>query len=145
MATVRDILSKKGNFVASVDQNATVLEAAKLMNDLRIGAVVVTDGGQVNGIFSERDILTRVVAAQRDPTTTKVGEVMTRRVAVCHPDTTVEECRSVMTRHRVRHLPVVEDNRLVGIITSGDVLALEIHAQQTTIEFMHQYLYGMTR
>lgn len=70
---------------------------------------------------------------------------MTTPVAVCHPDTSVEECRGVMTNKRIRHLPVVENGRLIGIVTSGDIMAQEIAAQQTTIEYMHQYLYGSSR
>lgn len=145
MATVRDILAKKGAFVAAVGRDHSVLDAAKEMNTRRVGSLVVTEGESVVGIFTERDILTRVVAVRRDPETTPVGEVMTAPVAVCHPDTTVEECRGVMTKQRIRHLPVVENGRLVGIITSGDILAREMAAQQSTIEYMHEYLYGASR
>jgi CBS domain-containing protein len=145
MATVRDILAKKGGYVAAVGRDHSVLDAAKEMNVRRVGSLVVIEGESVVGIFTERDILTRVVAVRRDPETTSVGEVMTAPVAVCHPETTVEECRGVMTNRRIRHLPVVADGRLVGIITSGDILAQEIAAQQTTIEYMHEYLYRASR
>ncbi len=145
MATVRDILAKKGGFVAAVARDHSVLDAAKEMNARRVGSLVVIEGDSVVGIFTERDVLSRVVAARRDPETTSVGQVMTAPVAVCHPETTLEECRGVMTNRRIRHLPVVADGRLVGIITSGDILAQEIAAQQTTIEYMHEYLYGSRR
>jgi len=145
MATVRDILAKKGGFVAAVARDHSVLAAAKEMNARRVGSLVVIEGDSVVGIFTERDVLSRVVAARRDPETTSVGQVMTAPVAVCHPETTLEECRGVMTNRRIRHLPVVADGRLVGIITSGDILAQEIAAQQTTIEYMHEYLYGSRR
>jgi CBS domain-containing protein len=145
MATVRDILANKGSCVAAIGENHSVLEAAREMNARRVGSLVVLEGETVVGIFTERDILTRIVAVQRDPAKTSVGEVMTTPVAVCHPGTTVEECRGVMTNKRIRHLPVVEDNRLVGIVTSGDIMASEIAAQQTTIEYMHEYLYGSPR
>ncbi len=145
MATVRDILAKKGSFVAAVSENDSVLQAAMEMNARRVGSLVVLDADKVVGIFTERDIMTRIVAVQRDPETTPVGEVMTTPVAVCHPDTALEECRGVMTNKRIRHLPVVEHNRLVGIVTSGDIMAQEIAAQQTTIEYLHDYLYGSAR
>jgi len=145
MATVRDILAKKGGFVAAVARDHSVLDAAKEMNARRVGSLVVIEGDSVVGIFTERDVLSRVVAARRDPETTSVGQVMTAPVAVCHPETTLEECRGVMTNRRIRHLPVVADGRLVGIIPSGDILAQEIAAQQTTIEYMHEYLYGSRR
>lgn len=145
MTTVREILAKKGSFVAAVGENASVLDAAREMNARRVGSVVVIDGENVVGIFTERDILTRIVAVQRDPEKTPVGKVMTTPVAVCHPDTAVDECRGVMTNKRIRHLPVVDSNRLVGIVTSGDIMAQEIAAQQSTIEYMHEYLYGAAR
>lgn len=145
MFTAGDVLAKKGDFVASIDRSSSVLEAARLMTSRNIGALVVTEGEMVVGIFTERDILTRVVAAQADPATTTVGQVMTSPVACCRRDTAVEECRTAITLHRTRHLPVVEDGRLVGIITSGDIMAQEIAAQQSTIEHLHQYLYGTHR
>ncbi len=145
MATVRDILAKKGSFVASIRESQTVLEAAREMNARRIGSLVVTEGDTVTGIFTERDVLTRVVAVQREPDKTPVGKVMTTPVAVCHPDTSVEECRGVMTGKRIRHIPVVENSRLVGIVTSGDIMAQEIATHQQTIEYLHEYLYGSTR
>lgn len=142
MATVKDILDKKGGFVASISSGHTVVQASKEMNARRIGALVVTEGEKVIGIFTERDILTKVVAAQRDPESTKVSEVMTSPVACCRLHTSVAECRTVMTDKRVRHLPVVEEDRLVGIITSGDILAREAAEQRETIEYYHQYIYG---
>ena len=145
MATVRDILAKKGTLVASIREDHTVLDAAREMNARRVGSLVVTDGENVVGIFTARDILTRIVEVQRAPEKTPVGKVMTTPVAVCHPDTTIEECRGVMTNKRIRHLPVVENGRLAGIITSGDIMAQELAAQQSTIEYMHDYLYGSAR
>jgi CBS domain-containing protein len=144
MTTVSDILAKKGTAVASIGRDSTVLDAAHAMNERRIGALVVTEGDSVVGIFTERDVLTRVVAPQRDPATTRVAEVMTASVACCRPDTRLEECRTVMTDRRIRHLPVVDEGRLVGIITSGDVLASEMAAKNETIEYLHAYVHGPT-
>ncbi len=142
MVKVKDILAKKGNFVAPIGKNNTVLEAAMEMNARRIGALVVTEGKNVVGIVTERDILRRLVAAQRDPEKTTVGEIMSSPVACCRTETTLEECRGVMTNKRIRHIPVVEDNNLMGIITIGDLMAYEVEESQETILYLHEYIYG---
>jgi len=142
MPRAQAILDKKGSDVATVDRETTVLDAAKIMNERRIGAVVVTIGDRVVGIFTERDILNRIVAARREPATTKVGEVMTSPMACCGRETRLAECKAVMTSKRIRHLPVVEDGKLYGMISSGDILASECEDQQATIEYLHEYLYG---
>jgi len=138
----QSILHKKGIDVATVDRKNTVLDAAKTMNQRRIGAVVVTDGDRVVGIFTERDILNRIVAAGKDAKTTRIEEVMTSPMACCRRDTRLTECRTVMTQKRIRHLPVVEDGKLYGIISAGDIVAGEVADQQATIEYLHEYLYG---
>jgi CBS domain-containing protein len=142
MKTAQDILNRKGTDVATVDREATVLEAAKVMNERRIGAVVVTSGHKAVGIFTERDVLNRIVAEVRPPGETKVGSVMTSPMACCRRDTPIEECRAVMTSRRIRHLPVVEEGKLYGLISSGDILASEAREQQQTIEYLHEYLHG---
>ena len=141
MLQVRQILEAKGGEVASIEEEATALEAAHRMNDARIGSLVVTRDELVVGIVTERDILRRLVALERDPATTRVAHIMTAPVACCRLDTPLDECRSVMTDKRIRHLPVVEEGELVGIITSGDILAREIHDHKNTIEYMTEYLY----
>lgn len=142
MATAQSILDLKGAEVATIDREASVLDAAKLMNSKHIGALVVSTGDRVVGIFTERDILNRVVAVSRDPAKTTVGDVMTAPMACARRDTKLSECRSVMTAKRIRHLPVVEDGRLYGMISSGDILATEVEDKQATIEYMHEYLHG---
>ncbi|MCX7012692.1 MAG: CBS domain-containing protein [Candidatus Sumerlaeota bacterium] len=142
MARVQEILEKKGCQVATIGPEVTVLEAARQMNARRIGALVVVEGESIVGMFTERDILTRVVVGQLDPATTRVGRVMTTPVACCRPDTRLEECMSVMTIKRIRHLPVIEGTQLAGIVTSGDLLAREVAEHRETIEHLHQYIYG---
>jgi CBS domain-containing protein len=137
---VGELLATKGHEVATIAPSATVLEATQQMNARRIGAVVVVEGDQLVGIFSERDVLTRVVAAGRDPATTRVAEVMTREVLTCTPDITLEECRKIFTERRIRHLPVVESGRLVGIITTGDILAHEVREHEKTIQHLENYI-----
>jgi CBS domain-containing protein len=142
MSSVQAILDKKGHHVFSVAEDATVLDAARLMNEHRIGGLVVTHGEKVVGIFTERDILCRVVAARRDPAQTAVKEVMTTPVACCTPETTREECRTVMRTRRLRHLPVVKDDRLMGMISIGDLLEAAEADQIETIRYLYEYLYG---
>ena len=122
----------------------TVLDAAKRMNDLRIGAVVVVerdnDGGTVAGILTERDILTRVVAAGRDPSKTRVADVMTDRVIACTPDSSLAEVRKVVREKRIRHVPVVDEQRLVGMVSIGDLNLADQHALTETIETLEAYI-----
>lgn len=153
MAQVMDILAQHGARVHVVAPTATVLEATQLMNHHHIGALVVTLGGargpdesdcdRVVGMFTERDVLTRVVAPQRDPATTRVEEVMTTDVAYCRPETDLEEVAAVMQKHRIRHLPVCDDDRrLRGMVSIGDVNAWHARGQDATIHYLHQYIHG---
>lgn len=142
MLRVKDILAAKGREVFSVDKNATALEAAKLLRDKHVGALVVTDGPRVVGIFTERDVVNRLVAGGRDPATTAVHEVMSSPVVCCQLKTSKAECVEVMTARRIRHLPVVEDEQLVGIVSIGDIMAQEVADHQKTIRDLHEYLFG---
>ncbi len=143
MATLQDILMTKGSQVVSIEQNATVLEAAVLMNQHKIGALVVTDRRRVVGIFTERDVLRRVVVLRHDPATTMVSDVMTSEVVCAAPDTSIDEARSVMKNRRIRHLPVTSDAReLEGMISIGDLNAQLTDAQEQTIHYMQEYIYG---
>ena len=142
MSTIQLILDRKGREVISIPADATVLDASRLMNESRIGALVVVDGDKVAGIFTERDILNRVVACQADPAQTVVRDVMTYPVAVCSPETTPDECRCVMREKRIRHLPVVVDDKLVGIVSVGDLLEYAAEQQQQTIRYLYEYMHG---
>jgi CBS domain-containing protein len=143
MVTVQELLGRKGSHVITVGADATVLDAALVMNEHRVGAVVVVDEGKIQGMFTERDVLRRVVGERRDPTQTAVSEVMTRDVFCCTPQTSLEEARGTMKNRRIRHLPVVDgDNRLLGLISIGDLNAHEATAQEQTIHLLQEYLYG---
>ncbi len=145
MPAVRDILRQKGNRVFYVEASTTVLDATRLMNEHGIGAVVVLEQEQVVGIFTERDVLRRVVAQERVPSQVPVREVMTREVICCSPETKLDEARSVMKNRRIRHLPVVNgDGSLAGMISIGDLNAYDANSQETTIYLLHEYLYGRT-
>lgn len=145
MGVVQDILDHKGSHVVSIAEEADVLTAARLMNEQRIGALVVTRGDKVVGIFTERDLLNRVVAAQRDPAATPVAAVMSSPVACCAPQTLQDECRSVMRTRRLRHLPVVDEGRLVGLISIGDLNKAVQLEQEETIQFLYEYMHGEWR
>lgn len=143
MPSVQDILDQKGGKIVTVPLGESVQNAVSRMDAEGIGAVLVLGAeGEMLGIFTERDVLHRVIAQRRDPVKTRVEEVMTERVACCKPATTLEECRAVMTGNHIRHLPVVKGRELVGIVSMRDVLAKEVQAQQTTIEYLHAYLNG---
>lgn len=142
MPNAQSILERKGTDVATIDRSRSVLDAAKIMNERRIGALVVTSGEHVVGIFTERDILCRIVAAGKDAAATPVGDVMTSPMACCRRDTRLAECKTVMTSKRIRHLPVVEGGHLYGLISIGDILASETVDQQATIEYLHEYMFG---
>jgi CBS domain-containing protein len=142
MATIRDLLATKGSHVLTIGPDASVLQAVLLMNDNKVGALVVTKGDEVVGMFTERDLLRRVVGEQRDPNTTRVSEAMTPEVVCCTPQTSLEEARGAMKNRRIRHLPVIEDGRLCGLISIGDLNAHQINSQEHTIHLMHEYLYG---
>jgi len=101
------------------------------------------DGGRLIGIFTERDILSRIVAQRRDPVDTRVEDVMTREVACCQPHTPLEEARGVMKNRRIRHLPVVDpDGQVLGLVSIGDLNAHDNHSQEQTIHFLQQYIHG---
>ena len=121
----------------------SALTAATLMNERGIGGLVVLDAGRVAGMFTERDILRRVVAMRRDPATTPVSEVMTSPVAFCRRETTLNECRAVMTEKRIRHLPVVDEKGVCGIVTIGDLMAHEVTDQEATIQYLNEYIFGV--
>ena len=130
----------------AVRAETSVKASMQAMQQHHRGCILITRDGTLRsplvGIFTERDVMNRVVALERPPSTVAVGEVMTAPVAVCSPETTREECRAVMRHKRIRHLPVVAGDRLVGIISVGDLLADAEAEQQQTILYLHEYLYG---
>ncbi len=140
MATAEQFISLKGGPVASLGPGATVLEAALLMNERGIGSVMVIDKDRLAGIFTERDVLRRVVAEQRDPATTKLADVMTSPVACAAPHTTLDEIRQVMRERRIRHVPVVNAKRVLGMISIGDLNKAEREVQVETIRYLEQYI-----
>ena len=143
MATLHDLLALKGHEVIAVQPADTVLQAANLMNERNIGGVVVLDGGTLAGIFTERDVLRRVVAPGLDPATTSVAAVMSAPVLTCPPDLSIDDCATLMTTRGVRHLPVQDAAGLTGVVTIRDLLVHKVSEQQATLEQMNQYLYDL--
>ncbi len=143
MAAVKDILAQKGSEVITVGPSATVLYAALLMNEHKIGGLPVIEEGKVVGMFTERDILTRIVAAKRDPEKVNVAEVMTKLIATAPFEITIDEARRVMMERRVRHLPIIDDERhLLGLISIGDLNAHMLEAEKKANHFLQEYIYG---
>lgn len=146
MPTVADVLTKKADrgvvAVVTVTPEDRVLDAVKVMNDHRIGSVMVIDRdtGKMAGIFTERDLLTRVVAEHRDPEATRVADVMTKRVVCCSRDTSADELRTVIREKHVRHVPVVEDDRPVGMVSIGDLNMVHAQELEQTVQYLELYL-----
>lgn len=143
MACVQDILAAKGNQFFTVGPEATVLRAAMLMNEHRIGGLVVMDGERIVGMFTERDVLQKVVAQQRDPEATRVADIMSTEVVCCAPQTSIEEARMAMKTRRIRRLPVIDaGGQPCGLISIGDLNAFEAAGYEQTIHMMHEYISG---
>jgi CBS domain-containing protein len=142
MASVADILKRKGGVVVSVPAEATVLEATRVMNEHRIGSVVVLDtAGRLDGILTERDLLTRVLAAEKDPKRTRVADVMTREVVCCRPGEPVDVVRTLFRERRIRHVPVRGDDGTVkGLVSIGDVNAMESESLASTVSSLEEYI-----
>jgi CBS domain-containing protein len=143
MTTARDLLARKKSVgVITVPPDATVKDAARLMHDHRIGALVVAEGESLRGIFTERDVLWRVVAQGRDAATTFVREVMTAEVIVVRPERELDEIEAILKHHRIRHLPVAGDVGLLGMLSIGDVNAFRADADHQKVEYLTEYIYG---
>jgi len=138
-ATVRDLLRGK-SAVYSVASDATVYDALRLMADKNIGAVIVQSDQRVEGIFSERDYARKVILLGKTSRETLVKEIMTTSVVSIDPDWTADQCMALMTDKRIRHLPVIEHDRLVGVISIGDVVRAVVDDQQFTIRSLERYI-----
>jgi CBS domain-containing protein len=141
--TISEILKGKGIQVWSVPPETTVYDAIRLMAEKNIGALVVTQGDRLIGIFSERDYTRRVILQGKSSKTTQVREVISGQVISVTPAHTIQNCLHLMTDHRIRHLPVVENGRLAGMVSIGDLVNAIISAQQSTIEQLQTYITGV--
>jgi CBS domain-containing protein len=142
MADVAKILSEKGGGVISISGDATVFDAIKMMVEANVGAILVTGGDpdKIEGIFTERDYLRRIAVEGRTSRETLVRDVMTSPVIVVGPETTVEEAMALMTDRRIRHAPVVDDDRLLGMVSIGDLVRLQSQEQSFKIRYLTEYI-----
>ncbi len=142
MSTVRQLLRGKPAEVWTIGPKATVYEALELMDEKDIGALLVLDRDRLEGIFSERDYARKVVLQGKSSRETTVGELMTQAVHYVTPEQSVEECLALMTDKRIRHLPVLENGKLVGLLSIGDAVKCIIDDQQLTIRHLENYITG---
>ena len=143
MNTVRQLLKVKGEHVWTISKESTVLDSLELMAEKRIGSLVVIEDGQVAGIFTERDYARRVGPERRNPEETRIEEVMTRELITIDLNKTVNECMVLMTDNHIRHLPVMDDGRLVGMISVGDVVKDIIEELEFLVEQLKGYITGL--
>lgn len=143
MPIVQDVLAVKGSMVHTTDPSATVFAAVQYMNHHKLGALIVMEDGVVKGIFTERDVLRRVLGEQLDPKATKVADVMTADVICVEPETDLDDVSSIMQQKRIRHIPVCAGGgRLRGMISIGDLNAYHATNQEAHIHFLNDYIYG---
>ncbi|NGP88083.1 CBS domain-containing protein [Fodinibius halophilus] len=139
---VSDILKNKGREVYSIDPNQTVYEAIATMDELDIGALVVLDGDSLDGILSERDYRSKVILKGRSSKSTKVHEIMTSDVYYVTPSDSVQRCMGIMTEEKIRHLPVMEQDTVAGVISIGDLVKSIISKQKSEISNLRHYIQG---
>ena len=141
MKTVRQLLQGKGKDIHSIGPGARVFDALKLMAEKEVGALVVLENGKLAGIISERDYARKVILLGKSSHDIPVREIMTGKVVTVQPDQTVEECMTIMTNKRVRHLPVTEGERLIGLLSIGDLVKEVIAEQEQTIQQLESYIH----
>jgi len=142
MKLVKHLLDSKGSDIISIAGDASVLDAIKLMADKAIGSLLVMDGDQLKGIVTERDYARKVIIKGRSSESTQVDEIMTEDVVTARTDQTVAQCMSVMSERRIRHLPVVDEGKVAGMISIGDLVQAIIADQQEEIQHLEQYISG---
>ena len=141
MKTLKQLLEAKGRNVYSITPDARVFDALKLMADKSVGALIVIEGGRLAGIISERDYARKVILHGKSSHDLQVRDIMTSKVICVHPGQTVEECMALITEKRIRHLPVTEGERLIGVLSIGDLVKEVIAEQQQTIQQLESYIH----
>ncbi|GAK61675.1 putative signal transduction protein with CBS domains [Candidatus Vecturithrix granuli] len=142
ITTVKQVLQGKGNAIWSITPESTVLEALQLMADKDVGALLVMKEGKLAGIFSERDYARKAILKEKPSKDMLVKDFMTRELFYISPDTTIEECMALITQKRIRHLPVMEEGQVVGVLSIGDVVKKLISDQDFTIQQLENYVLG---
>jgi len=142
MRTLKQVLERKGRDVWSISPDASVYDALKLMAEKEVGALLVLEAGRIVGVISERDYARKVILKERSSLNTPVRDIMTRDVVWVRPDTSVEECMALMTTRHIRHLPVLDGDRLVGLTSIGDLVKACIDEKDFTIRQLEAYITG---
>ena len=142
MTTIAQLLNAKGDQIWSIEPKATIFEALEIMSEKEIGALLVMEDGKLKGIFSERDYARKVILKGKSSKETPVGELMTKKVFYIDPQKNINDCMAMMTGKRIRHVPVIEDNQVMGIVTIGDVVNQIISEQEVTINHLENYITG---
>ena len=142
MINVRQLLDRKGRQVFSIAPTAAVLDAIRMMAEHHVGALLVMQGDALSGIVSERDYARKVILMGRSSADTPVRDIMSAPVITVQPETPVEQCMKIMTDHRVRHLPVIDGGRVVGMVSIGDLVKVVIAEQQQHIEQLESYIHS---
>jgi CBS domain-containing protein len=140
MNQLSEILDEKGSEVLKVDADASVFEAVKAMVDANVGSLLVTEGGEIAGIVTERDYLRRVTLEGRTDREIAVREIMSSPLVVARPETTIDECMAMMTDRRIRHVPVVEGGEVVGVVSIGDLVKFKSKQQSFEIQYLTDYI-----
>jgi len=140
MGKVKDILRDKGNTVYSVESTIMVIRAIELMCEKNIGGLLIVDNGKLEGIFTERDYARKLILKGKSSMNTPISELMTKNPFTIAPDNTIEDCMDMMTSRHIRHLPVVDGEKLIGIISIGDVVKHIIEEQKDIIEHLENYI-----
>lgn len=143
METIRQIIEQKGKDVFSVSPDTTVFEALSLMAEKNIGAVLVLDKGKLSGIMSERDYARKIALKGKWSKETPVSEIMSSEVIYIEPDQTIENTKAIMINKRIRHLPVMEDDKLIGIVSIGDIVNAVLDEKTFMIDQLHTYIKGV--
>ena len=142
-STVKELLTEKGSNVWTINQNKTVYDGLVMMSKKDVGALlVVDDEGKLEGIFSERDYARKIILLGKTSKDTKIGDMMSREISVVKPDNTIQNCLALMTKKKIRHLPVIDQNKLIGVVSIGDAVNRIISDQEETIHNLEDYIYG---
>ena len=142
MKLVKHLLDNKGGAIISIAEDASVLDAITLMADHAVGSLLVMDGEVLKGIVTERDYARKVIVKGRSSSTTRVGEIMTSKVLTATVRQTVTDCMTIMTERKIRHLPIVDDGQVIGMISIGDLVQAIIAHQKEEIQHLEQYISG---
>jgi CBS domain-containing protein len=140
MKTLNDLIRQKGRVIYSVTPSQTVLDAVKMLDERHVGALLVMEGDRLSGVVSERDVARKVILRGKAAVEVPVRDIMTERVVCARPGLTIEEAMAIMTDKRIRHLPVVEDEKVVAVVSIGDLVKVLIEEQQFLIEQLESYI-----